>query len=91
MWGYFEYHGGVQYCGDIMSTMGDTQYCGEYHDTCGGYHEYCGGVQYSGGYHLSTMVDIMIHVGNIMIFPMVLSIPMVLKIAPTVLMISPWY
>ena len=42
MWGYIEYRGGVQYCGDIMSTMGvilstvgDVQYCGGYHDGCG--------------------------------------------------------
>ena len=38
VWGYLEYHGGVQYrggyhdkCGDILSTMG-------------GYHEYHGGL-----------------------------------------------
>ena len=37
--------------GDILSTEGDVQYRGEYHDSCGGYHEYCGGVQYNGGYH----------------------------------------
>ena len=46
--------------GDILSTMGDVQYCGDiifcylstmggYYDTSGGYHEYCGGVQYPGG------------------------------------------
>ena len=47
--GYLEYRGGVQYHGDIMSTvgvilstMGDTQYQE-------GYHEYHGGVQYHGG------------------------------------------
>ena len=35
MWGYLEYRGGVQYRGDIMSTVGvilstvgDVQYCG---------------------------------------------------------------
>ena len=22
-------------CGDILSTVGDVQYCGGYHDTCG--------------------------------------------------------
>ena len=37
--------------GVILSTMGDVQYHGGYHDACGGYHEYCGGVQYCGGYH----------------------------------------
>ena len=29
--------------GDIMNTLGDVQYIGEYHDACGGYHEYIGG------------------------------------------------
>ena len=49
--GYLEYRAGVQYRGDIMSTVGvilstvgDVQYRG-------GYHEYRGGVQYRGGYH----------------------------------------
>ena len=32
-----------------MSTSGDVQYIGGYHDTCGGYHEYMGDVQYIGG------------------------------------------
>ena len=27
---------------DILSTVGDVQYRGGYHDTCGGYHEYRG-------------------------------------------------
>ena len=36
MVGYHEYHG------DILSTKGDLQYHGGYHDTCGGYHEYRG-------------------------------------------------
>ena len=26
-----------------MSTSGDVQYIGGYHDVCGGYHEYIGG------------------------------------------------
>ena len=34
-----------------MSTSGDIQYIGEYHDACGGYHEYMEDVQYIGGYH----------------------------------------
>ena len=53
-----QYCGGVQYRGDIMmhvwdilSTVGDVQYHGGYHDKCEGYLEYCGGVQYRGGYH----------------------------------------
>ena len=44
-----------------------------YHEYRGGYLEYRGGVQYRGGYHeycggviLSTMGDIMMHVGDIM-------------------------
>ena len=43
---------------DILSTVGDVQYCGGYHDKCegyleyrGGYLEYCRGSQYRGGYH----------------------------------------
>ena len=28
---------------DIMNTLGDVQYIGEYHDACGGYHEYIEG------------------------------------------------
>ena len=35
----------------ILSTVGDVQYCGGYHDARGGYHEYRGGVRYRGGYH----------------------------------------
>ena len=52
-----QYRGGVQYRGDIMSTvgvilstvevilstMGDTQYRGGYHDARGRYREYHGG------------------------------------------------
>ena len=34
--------------GVILSTVGDVQYCGRYHDACGGYNEYHGGVQYRG-------------------------------------------
>ena len=42
-----------------MSTSGDVQYIGGYHDECGGYHEYIGGcsvhrrdtMSTSGGYH----------------------------------------
>ena len=30
--GYHEYRGG----GVILSTVGDVQYCGGYHDACGG-------------------------------------------------------
>ena len=44
-WGYHENRG------VILSTVGNTQYCGRYHDAPGGYHEYRGGVQYHGGYH----------------------------------------
>ena len=43
----------IQYRGgDILSTVGDTQYRDRYHAAHGGYHEYGGGVQYGGGYNL---------------------------------------
>ena len=55
-WGVLSTVGGVQYRGDIMSTVGvfstvgvilstvgDVQYRGGYHDARGGYHEYRGG------------------------------------------------
>ena len=29
--------------GGILSTVGDVQYRGGYHDACGGYHEHRGG------------------------------------------------
>ena len=35
--------------GVIMSSVGDTQYHGRYHDARGRYHEFRGGVQYRGG------------------------------------------
>ena len=38
--------------GVILSTVGDIQYCGVYHDVSGGDHEYRGGVQYHGGKNL---------------------------------------
>ena len=44
--GYYEYRGGVQYCGGYHPLK--FKYRWGYHDTCGGYHEYCGGVQYRG-------------------------------------------
>ena len=40
-----------------MSTSGDVQYIGGYHDECGGYHEYIGGCSVH-------RRDIMIHVGE---------------------------
>ena len=50
--------------------MGDTQYLGGYHDARGGYHEYRGGCSVPLGdtilCNLSTMGDIMMHVGDIM-------------------------
>ena len=39
----------MMHVGDIFSTMGDVQYCGEYHDKCGGYLQYYGGAQYHRG------------------------------------------
>ena len=54
--GYLEYRGGVQYRGDIMSTVGvilstvgDVQYCGGYHDARGDIMSTVEGVQYRGG------------------------------------------
>ena len=50
----FSTMGGIMmHVGDILSTMGDVQYCGEYDDKCGGYLKYHGArcVQYCGGYH----------------------------------------
>ena len=49
--GYLEYRGGcsvpwediMSTVGVILSTMGDVQYRGGYHDARGGYHEYRGG------------------------------------------------
>ena len=58
-----EYRGGVQYRGDIMSTVGDILstvgvFRGGYHDKCGGYLEYRG--------VFSTVGDIMSTVGVIL-------------------------
>ena len=61
-----------------MSTSGDVQYIGGYHNECGGYHEYIRGcsvhrrdtMSTSGGYHEYIrrcsvhQRDIMIHVGE---------------------------
>ena len=70
-WGVLSTVGGVQYRGDIMSTVG------RYLEYRGGYLEYRGGVQYRGGYHdkcggdleyrgvLSTVGDIMSTVGGV--------------------------
>ena len=49
--GYLEYRGGcsvpwgdiMSTVGVILSTVGDVQYRGGYHDARGGYHEYRGG------------------------------------------------
>ena len=52
-----QYCGGVQYHGDIMSTVGDilstvgVQYHGGYHDKHGDIMSTLGSVQYCGGYH----------------------------------------
>ena len=44
---------GISWCmwGDILSTMGNVQYHGGYHDKCGGYLEYRGGYDARRGYH----------------------------------------
>ena len=71
--GYLEYHGVFSTMGDIMSivgvilsTVGDVQYRGGYHDAHGDIMSTVGGVQYCGGYHplkFEYHGDIMIHVG----------------------------
>ena len=37
--------------GVILSTVGNVQYRGGYHDACGGIVSTVGDVQYRGGYH----------------------------------------
>ena len=37
--------------GDILSTMGDVQYRGGYHDVCGVILSTMGDTQYCGGHH----------------------------------------
>ena len=37
-----------------MSTSGNAQYIGGYHDACGGYHEYIGGCSVHQGDTMST-------------------------------------
>ena len=37
--------------GDILSTVGDVQYLGRYHDACGGYLKYRGGFSIPRGYY----------------------------------------
>ena len=61
--------------GNIISTLGDVQYIGRYHEYVGGYHEYIG--------------DIMMHVGEKVGKNLSISIenPDVLK-SPDVLMTS---
>ena len=83
--------------GGILSTMGDTQYHGGYHDARGGYYEYCGVVSTVGDTilcNLSTVGDIMIHVWDIM-STVGCSVPWGIQItkhsSPTVHMISPMY
>ena len=82
----------------VLSTVGDVQYHGGYHDKCGGYLEYCvdilstvgvilstmGDTPYPGGYH-DARGDIMsIIEGNLRLF----KYPHGTE-HPTVLMISP--
>ena len=55
--------------GDILSTVGDVQYCGGYHEYRGVILSTVEGVQYHGGYHplkFEYHGDIMMHVGDIM-------------------------
>ena len=64
-WGCSVPWGGVQYRGDILSTVGVFSTGGDIMINVGGYLEYRGGVQYRGGYHeyrggviLSTVGDV---------------------------------
>ena len=57
--------------GDILSTMGDVQYDGGYHDACGGYREYRG--------VLSTLWDIIFYYLKT---STVLNIPTCIMISP---------
>ena len=63
--GYLEYRGELSTVGNILSTVG-----GMYHDTCGGISWVLWGVFSIVGdiifCYLSTVGDIMIHVGDIM-------------------------
>ena len=64
--GYHEYIGiSWVHQGDIMSTSGDVQYIGGYHDECGGYHEYIGGCSVHRRDTMSTLGDIMSTLGNV--------------------------
>ena len=48
----------MMHVGDILSTVGDVQYHGGYHDKCGGYLEWGRSVLWGGGVILSTVGDI---------------------------------
>ena len=70
--------------GVILSTVGDVQYRGGYHDACGGYHEYRGGCSVPWGTQItkdfSPMVLNTLHGTHdiptcIMISPTILNIP----------------
>ena len=51
MGGYHEYRGGVQYRGDILSTVGVFSTMGDIMSTLGVILSTVGDVQYRGGYH----------------------------------------
>ena len=91
--------------GNIISTSGDVQYIGGYHDECGGYHEYIGGCSVHRkepwvhqGDIMSTSEDVQ-YIGGISwymwgsnlikSFQFLLKTPMYWT-SPNVLMISPW-
>ena len=78
-------------CGDILSTMEESWYCGgylEYRGGCsvlwgyimhvGGYHEYRGGCSVPWGKNLLLFE-----------YPMILNTPTVLMMSPTCIMICP--
>ena len=56
--GYHVYIGGCSvHQRNTISTLGDVQYIGGYHDACGGYHEYIEGCSVH-------QRDIMMHLGE---------------------------
>ena len=81
--------GGVQYRGEIMSAVRDTQYREGYHDTRGDIMSTVGDIIFC---NLSTVEDIMIHMGDILstmgVFNTMGNTIFCCLSTPTVLMIS---
>ena len=87
--GYHEYNEGISW--DIMSTSGDLQYIGGYHDACGGYHDSRGDIMSTLGDIMSTLGDVhCIEVFNIKQRLLSIYSPIWIMISPEVLMVSLW-